>query len=420
MTCISALPCFGQDPSGRPKEIVEPKSNKKPSTRKPSGPPEPTPLTIMLTVLTDQPESTVLINGERRGVTDAEGKARFEKLPPGRCTVEVRKEGFKPISRIFVAGSDLPTLVFKLEPSLDDVVAKFDSLISEGKFAGPESPNAFEVLKEVAAANPNLPEVVRMRATLITKVTEQSGATITRSVSKWNQVTREELEHSRNAVTAGLELKEKDYNLQAQEAYLDGTLALRDWMTSNANNANGLKEALKGFEEALKYDQFMGAARYQQGVARMRAGDLSAAVQAFDLATQIEPKWAYGYAGLGAARLAQEKYKDAVEAFEKAIKLDSEYAPAYAGLGQAETLSNQKNGSKSGMKNIEKAMELDPTSGLSHLSLGIINAKTKKAGDRDEAVKELKLAIEKNRDNLEFQNSKVEELIADLEGSKKK
>ena len=59
----SGAAAFGQDPTGQPTE--EPKGGKKPSAKKPV---KAEPLTVILTVLTDPPESSVYINGEQRGV----------------------------------------------------------------------------------------------------------------------------------------------------------------------------------------------------------------------------------------------------------------------------------------------------------------------------------------------------------------
>src|SRR5262245_53579998 len=136
-----AVSALAQDPSGRP---TDPKGKK--PTKKPTSPTAPT---ITLTVLTNPPESTVYMNGEKRGVTNAEGKIQFEKLPLGHYSIEVRKDGYGPMLRGFEAGSESPTLVFKLDAKLDDYVAEFNSLMAAGKLTGPETPNALAVIEKV-------------------------------------------------------------------------------------------------------------------------------------------------------------------------------------------------------------------------------------------------------------------------------
>src|ERR1044071_9696706 len=185
------VPGVGQDPAGRP--TVNPtKSPKKPPKRPPTRP-EPQPVTIMLTVLTEPPESTVLINGEARGTTNGEGKLSIDKMPLGRYSVEVRKDGFNPMLRAFQAGTDSPTLVFKLEPNFDAYVQQFDSLTSQGKLAGPDSPNALELVTGLINKFPERPEVVKMRGVLATKLVETATPVINKSAANWRAVTREEL-----------------------------------------------------------------------------------------------------------------------------------------------------------------------------------------------------------------------------------
>src|SRR6185503_10317965 len=127
---------YGQDPSGRP---TDPKGRKPPTTgkRPVTTTPETKP-TVILTVLSDPPVSGVFVNGEARGMTNAEGKLVLEKLTVGHYTIEVRKDGFSSMVRGFEAGTDQPTLVFKLEAKFDDVNKEFDSLVQDGKLVGPE------------------------------------------------------------------------------------------------------------------------------------------------------------------------------------------------------------------------------------------------------------------------------------------
>src|SRR5215510_11752311 len=82
---VSAL---AQDPTGRPTGT---KGKPTPGKSKPTTK-EPPPVTVMLTVLTEPPESAVFINGEQRGVSNSDGKIQFDKLPLSHYTIEVRKE----------------------------------------------------------------------------------------------------------------------------------------------------------------------------------------------------------------------------------------------------------------------------------------------------------------------------------------
>lgn len=429
----AATVCFGQDPSGRP-----PEPKKKPAKRPASTKVEPQPITVILTVITDPPESSVLVNGEERGVSSAEGRIQFEKLPLGRYTVEVRKEGYRPLLRGFQAGTDSPTLVFKLEPSLEDIAKEFDSLVQSGKLVGPETPNASEVLAGVASKYPDRPEVARMRGALAARLTEEVGKVVNRTTidSDWRAMTRDDLARAQEAAAVAASLKGDDKRIQSQAAYLRGIVALRDWQTSGGQSsearpqgdaarqngespgdAAGLALARTELEKAVSLDDGWAAPKYQLAVVSLYSGNLSAAEESFAKVLLLEPRWAAAHAGLGSAYYAQAKYKEAIEAYRKAIEANPSYAAAHAGLGLARA---GKGDTKEGLKDIERAMQMDQTSGLPHLYMGIVYSKSKKSKEWDRAVEELKKAIEKNPQNVEFQNRSAEQLLADIQKRKRK
>jgi tetratricopeptide (TPR) repeat protein len=424
-TAMSAA-VYGQDPSGRP---TDPKGKKPPTTgkRPVTTTPETRP-TVILTVLSDPPGSAVFVNGESRGATNAEGRLVLDKIALGHYTVEVRKDGFASMVRGFEAGADQPTLVFKLEARFDDVNKEFDSLVQDGKLVGPETPNAFELVGRLAKKYPDRPEIARMRAVLSGKLIERLGPVIERTIKAWRAVTREELTGAQDWAVLALTLKRDDRRLQAQGAYLNAVVALREWQTgesqSGAVNAEGgadhpgnplrLSAARAELEKAVAFDDSWASSWYQMGVVRLYGMDLSGAEAAFNKVAQLEPKWAIAQAGLGSTYYAEAKYKDAIDAYKKAIDLDKNCASAHAGLGLARTAR----GEKDGVKDIKKAIEIDAQSGVPQLYLGMAYAKSKKKDDLARAVEALKSAIQKNANNLEFQNRTAEQLIADLQKKK--
>src|SRR5215471_720261 len=139
-------PALAQDPSGRP---AAGKGKKPPKKAPPKA--DPLPTTVTLTLLTDPPSSSVYVNGLARGVSNAEGKIVLEKVPLGRYSVEVRKEGYRPMQKGFEAGSDSPTLVFKLDVDFDVYSKEFNSLVAAGRLAGPQKPNAVEFINQLSA-----------------------------------------------------------------------------------------------------------------------------------------------------------------------------------------------------------------------------------------------------------------------------
>ncbi len=423
---VLALAASGlaQDPTGRP----DPKG-KKPPVKKPAVKTEPVPITVTLTILTTPPGSTVLVNGEERGVTNGDGKIQFEKLPLGHYSVEVRKVGYNPMLRGFEAGTESPTLVFKLEPNLDDYIREFNGLVSSGKLVGPASPNAFELLEKLAMTYGDRAEVTTLKSVLSAKLAETITPVITQSATSWRTVALDQLVRAQDAATNALALKKDDVRVQTQAAYLRGAIALRAWQTAGAapakgenggqgdagGSVSGPATARAEFENALKLDDTLAAARYQLGIVLLASSDAAGAEAALVKATQQEPRWASAYIALGHAYYGGGKFAEAITAYLKASAIEPNNAAPVAGLGLAKVMG----GAKDGIKDIERAAKLDPNNALPHLNLAIVYAQSKSKKDWSRAEDEFKKAIQLNSQNLEFQNSAAERMLADVQKRKK-
>jgi tetratricopeptide (TPR) repeat protein len=326
-------------------------------------------------------------------------------------------------SRGFQAGTESPTLVFKLQPDVSGYVKQFDELVATGKIAGPDSPNAAAVVSELAGKFPDRPELVRMRSTLATKLVEANTQIVNKTIFNWRTVARDEIAKGLENATAAQSFKGDDSRIQAQAAYFKGVLGLRDWLTGEAkangegtSDAQSVKTAASDLEKATQLDAAWAPAWFQFGMAQLNLGNGPAAEAAFVKTTQLEPRWAIAYVRLGEAYYIGGKYKESIEAYRKAIQLDSGSALAYAGLGLARVMK----GEKDGLKDAEKALQLDPTSGVPHLSVGIILSQPRRCKkDLARAAEELKMAIQKNSGNLEFQNRIAEQFLANLQATKK-
>ncbi len=397
-----------QDSTGRPTKKPTKPTTPKPGTTKPTKPTPPAP-TVIFTVLAEPPDSEILINGDRRGVSNAEGKFVIEKLPLGTYTVEVKKEGYHPGSKIFNAGTESPTLVFKLVPALDDVVKEFDALIAAGSLMGTENTSALQLVEQLSAKFPTRPEILRMRGVLASKLAETAQPVIINSVKNWRKVGQDEMMRAQEAIKKAAELRSEDTRIQTEAAYLRAIVALRTWQTTGA--ADGLTTAQTELEKGLAIEPNFAPAIYQSGVVKLYANDLSGAEAAFQKTLQVEPQWFVGYTGMGSVYYETKRYKESIDAYRKAVSLNPTSAAALAGVG----LSRAFKGEKDGIKDMESAIKLDGTSGVPHLCLAMFFAQSKKGNERARAAQEFKTAIEKNTGNLEFQNSRVEQLLAELQ-----
>jgi len=434
--CLPGI-CRAQDPSGRPSSST-PSRKKKPVTKAPAT---PEPMTVILTVLTDPPGSHVLVNDVDKGVTNAEGKLVLAKLPIAHYDVEVRKDGFTPMKKGFQAGTESPTLVFKLVANLDNEVSRFNDLIAGGKLTGPEQPNAFDLLDELSAKYPDRDEVAKMRVTLLPKLVDPADAAVNSTLSKWRGVSRGEIERGLTASECVAKLKADDKRAAARVAYLKGVLAMREWLIGSpgqgntsqsgtngtsapqTNTAQGktqedlLAAASDSLGSAVQLDPSWAAPAYQLGRLQLFSGSAEAAVGSFVKATHAEPNWAAGHVGLADAYYATGKRKESIAEYQAAIKLDAANARAYAGMGLARFSTGD---SKEGLKDIERAIQLDPSSGLPHLNLGIVYGQSKKKKERDKAIDEINEALKKNPDNLEFRKEAAARLVSEIRERDKK
>ncbi|HSO75590.1 MAG TPA: tetratricopeptide repeat protein [Blastocatellia bacterium] len=417
VTLMCVTTAYTQDPSGRPNR----KGKKPPSKKGPAPRIEPQPLTVTLTVLTDPPESMVFLNGQSRGTSNDEGKIQIDKVPLAHYSIEVRKEGFRPLSRGFQAGSDSPTLVFKLEVDIEPHLKEFESLMAAGKLAGPETPNASELLATLTSKYGDRAEVVRLRGLLAAKLAESAKPVIARTLSDSRGISRDEIVAALDGLLNALALKADDNRTQAEAAYLRGVLAVRDGHGSGVGDAGqggaeGPASSARGeFESALKFDEAFAPARYQLGLVLLSSGDPVGAEANLVRVTQSEPSWPWPHAALGMVYYGRAKFTEAIDMYRRALAINPGYAAAHAGLG----LARWTKGEKDGIKDIERAGQIDPKSAIPHLNLGIVLGQSKNKRDLVRAEEELKKAIQKNGNNLEFPNRSAELLLADVQKRRK-
>jgi tetratricopeptide (TPR) repeat protein len=413
-----------QDPTGRPTDPRLTKPSKKP-TKAPTRRSDPGPATVTLTVLTDPPQANVLIDGEARGASNAEGKLVLERLRLGHYTVEARKEGYRAMTRGFNAGSEAPTIVFKLEPDLDPYVAQFDALTASGKLIGPDSPNALEIVNDLSARFPERPEVQRLRGVLAAKLAESIAPVITNSATNWQAVSREQLARAADAANTAMPFRKEDNRLRAEAAYLKGAVIFRDWQSGVTGAAGGdgklrtgdtdaggasLTQARAEFENAVRIDDAFAPAQLLLGMTLMAMREWAAAELAFVKVTQLEPRWTQGLVSLGMVYYSEGKFKESMEAYRHALQFEPQNARAMAGLG----LSRAMKGEKDGIKDIERATQTDPASATAQLYLGIALSQSKDKKQRQRAEQALQKAIELNAKSAEFPARTAEQALDDL------
>jgi Flp pilus assembly protein TadD len=108
---------------------------------------------------------------------------------------------------------------------------------------------------------------------------------------------------------------------------------------------------------------------YQVGKARLDAGDVKAAVEAYLDSIKLEPNSAEVFLNLGVAYLKLEKDNAAAKAFKESVKLNPDVAEAHYGLGLALYRLNRFRDAVAAFK---KATNLSPKMAKAHFGLGLV------------------------------------------------
>src|SRR5205807_8446039 len=122
------------------------------------------------------------------------------------------------------------------------------------------------------------------------------------------------------------------------------------------------------------------------GEAKLAAGDLDGALQAFERAVAAAPRSAVARSKLGLTYVHKQRWDDAAAEFSRAIQLDPTYAPAYSNLGN---VYRERGQIDQAIAQYQKAISMDPDYWIAHQNLGVVY---KQQGRVGEAVREFKAA----------------------------
>jgi tetratricopeptide (TPR) repeat protein len=107
--------------------------------------------------------------------------------------------------------------------------------------------------------------------------------------------------------------------------------------TSKHNNNSG--DRFDGSEmsvgEISVSDPFTAAAYHSRAIARTYLGELEGAIEDYQHALRIKPKWAEAYLGLGFVLLDKKDFEGAVDGFSRALKLKPTLVSAHHARGTA-------------------------------------------------------------------------------------
>lgn len=155
-------------------------------------------------------------------------------------------------------------------------------------------------------------------------------------------------------------------NGDSVEAYTVYGLVYMEGYQKNKNRLDLAKLLLdEGKKRNEKYAQLQNA----YGLYYMRRNALSLALQNFQAAVELDPKFVEARMNVGLTTLGFRNYPTAKEQFSKVIELDSKRYDAYIGLGAALRGLKDLEGAEAQYK---KAKDLDPKRGEAYYNLGVL------------------------------------------------
>jgi tetratricopeptide (TPR) repeat protein len=165
--------------------------------------------------------------------------------------------------------------------------------------------------------------------------------------------------------------------------------------TGNATNAAPAAPAPSPFEPVNPGPSASAQAYVDFGVANGARGDLGAAVDAFNSAISLDPKFASAYYYRGFAEVQQGKYPEAMKDFTQAIDLDPKSRDAY---NQRGNLHGRLGEFDAAIADYQAVVSVDPNFAEAYYSLGHVYYHT---GKVDDAGTQLDAALSRNP-NLPF------------------
>jgi lipoprotein NlpI len=163
------------------------------------------------------------------------------------------------------------------------------------------------------------------------------------------------------------------------------------------NGARGdLNAALEAFDTAMSIDPKYAPAYYNRGVAKLLQHDLDEAFEDFSKSIELDPNYKEAYFQRGCLEGRQGNFDAAIADFNVDIKLDPKYALAHYNLGHATYFKGDLDGT---LADLDDALKLDPELKLAYYIRGIV---LHAQGHRQEALAELQKSLGFNFANAAF------------------
>jgi protein O-mannosyl-transferase len=138
------------------------------------------------------------------------------------------------------------------------------------------------------------------------------------------------------------------------------------------------EEALRHFQEAVRFDDDFAEPRNNLANALAGAGRPAEAIEHYRAAVRLEPELTEPRVGLGSALLTLGQTDEAIVQYQEALRIDPSLAQAHNGLGAA--LARQGRTDEA-IARYNEALRLDPDLPTAHLNMAVVLIKQGKTAD---------------------------------------
>ena len=171
--------------------------------------------------------------------------------------------------------------------------------------------------------------------------------------------------------------------------------------------SNQYEEAINDFNKALELDPKYAGAYNNRGNVYHELKQYKKAIEDYNKALELNPNLTVTYSNRGITYCKLNKTEEAIEDYNAAIKLNSKYAKAYYDRGNA---YYELNNYKKAIKDFKKALELNPKDAGAYANRGITRLQTNE--DLDKAIEDFKHA------RIFFEEKDKERMLGFIEWAK--
>ncbi len=132
-------------------------------------------------------------------------------------------------------------------------------------------------------------------------------------------------------------------------------------------NLGQYSDAVEDYDEAIRLDPKFAVAYTNRGFAKNSLGQYAAAIEDYDEAIRLDPKDAVAYCHRGSAKDSLGEYTAAIEDYDEAIRLDPKDAVTYSDRGHAKNNLGQY---AAAMEDCDEAIRLDPQFAVAYTNRG--------------------------------------------------